>query len=344
MALHPPIAFTGATLTERPDGDELRLMLQSLLGMTSAQEGVVGSNSFKVQEKATPNMSVDILSGPAFTGHDEITPGGLIFDYNDATVNVVVPAADATNPRKDLVILNNRDKTHSGVNADSQLSVVPGTPAASPAEPNPTSAGFKNYQVLAMLDIPAASTSVINARITDRRQVIGPSWAVPNGTAQYPAAPFVGQPVYDISTQTLKVWDGATWTTPYQRDWTSFTPVVLNAGQAAVAKTVNYAKYARHGKLIIAEVDLALTANSAGSGAIRVDLPVTAARNGLIVGTFNFYDVSITTGFVGMAFTANAGTQVEGYRDNVNPFVAMASSIATGDSVRYAVAYEAAAA
>jgi hypothetical protein len=174
VALRQPIALENASSTERPNADEFRLMLQHLLGdaatSSPASAGVVGATSLKVTEKSsTPNMSVDIAAGWVFIKGTETSPSGIYAVYNDATVNVTAAAADATNPRKDLVICRVRDSQYSGASDDAQLVYVAGTPAASPVEPDLDALGYENYAVLALVAVPALDTAITNSQITDRR-------------------------------------------------------------------------------------------------------------------------------------------------------------------------------
>lgn len=176
MTVRQPIALENASAGERPNADEFRSMIQHLgaaatrLG-ASAVHGVTELTGLAVTEKSgTPNMSVDVAAGAAFIDNTQAASwGGTYFVVNDATVNLVVPTADATNPRKDLVILRVRDSFHSGTDDDAGLVYVAGTPAASPAEPNLAALGYANYVVLALVDVPASDTSITNAQITDRR-------------------------------------------------------------------------------------------------------------------------------------------------------------------------------
>lgn len=174
MALRQPIALENASSTERPNADEFRLMLQHLIGDAAtsslASAGVVGATALKVTEKSgTPNMSVDIAAGWVFIEGTEASPSGLYAVYNDATANIAAAAADATNPRKDLVICRVRDSQYSGASDDAELVYVAGTPAASPVEPDLDALGYENYAVLALVDVPALDTSITNSQITDRR-------------------------------------------------------------------------------------------------------------------------------------------------------------------------------
>lgn len=233
MTLGTPVGLNAASGTERPDATTFRRLVAYLVG-TSAQSGVIGINALKVSQRgAGANMSVDIASGPALTEHTEITTGGLLFVYNDATFNLTATAADPTNPRKDLVILHHRDSSISGGNDDAQFAYVAGTPAASPAEPNPVSLGFKNYQVLALVDVPAADTAITDAQITDRRRHVGAGLAVVRDTNGLPATPYEGQTVYDATDDGLKQYSGAAW--GFVAGAQLISSQTLGAGAATVA-------------------------------------------------------------------------------------------------------------
>jgi hypothetical protein len=162
------------------DAKQLRQMLAMLLNsrlhtdlapavsLVSAGggHGVVGSGDLAVTEKSgTPNMSVDVAAGSAYirgtTGADQ----GVYGVTNDAVVNVVIAAADATNARKDLIVARVRDAAYSGANNDVQITVIQGTPAASPADPTVTD----DTLVLARVDVPALDTAITNSQITDLR-------------------------------------------------------------------------------------------------------------------------------------------------------------------------------
>lgn len=140
-----------------------RLVLQSLV----AKEGIVGAGALAVTEKSgTPNMSVDVAAGAAFIAGELGAAPGTYHVYNDAVKNLAISAADATNPRKDLVVARVYDSFYSGATNSWALEVVTGTPAASPAEPTVPD----NCYVLALVDVAAGATSITNANITDRRK------------------------------------------------------------------------------------------------------------------------------------------------------------------------------
>lgn len=156
--LQDPQYLEGGSHTAQGD----RLVLSSLV----AAEGIVGTADLAVTERAgTADMSVDVAAGAAFIAGTESSTQGVYYVFNDATVNLAVAAADATDPRVDLVVAQVRDAFYSGASDDWQLAVLTGTAAATPAEP----AVPDNALVLARIDVAAGAGSVTNADITDRR-------------------------------------------------------------------------------------------------------------------------------------------------------------------------------
>ncbi len=137
-------------------------------------EGVVLSPQWatplKVQQAATPNMSVDVLGGDCIVQGE--AEGGTYFtnDYgsmiftNDATQNLAISAAHATLNRKDIVIAHCYDDNTSG-GSKGLLEVVTGTAASSPSPP---AVPANSYQ-LAEVYVGAAVSSITNANITDKR-------------------------------------------------------------------------------------------------------------------------------------------------------------------------------
>lgn len=103
-----------------------------------------------------------VLSGLAVTGGADMTPavakGAVLSNrtmFAVAAADVTISAADATNPRIDLIV----------VNSSGALAVRTGTPAANP-KPAARSA---NDVVIAMVDVPANDTAIATTQITDKR-------------------------------------------------------------------------------------------------------------------------------------------------------------------------------
>jgi hypothetical protein len=127
--------------------------------------GIVAVGDLAVTENGTPNMSVNVAGGQVFIPGTEGTYQGHYCVENRGTLNVALAAADATNPRKDLLVAKVQDAAYSGATNAASIVAVTGTPAASPAEP----AAPANSWVLAMVDVPANDTAITNSQITDRR-------------------------------------------------------------------------------------------------------------------------------------------------------------------------------
>lgn len=157
--------------------EEVRLSHSALLGSSSASfsggvsasdraHGVVNSGDFAVSQRAAgANMSVDVAGGHAWVRGTENQHQGAYHVYNDGTVNLSVAAADATNPRLDLVVVKVEDDFYSGANKTASVTIVTGTPAASPAYPTLPA----NALVLAAIRVAATASSIGTANITDLR-------------------------------------------------------------------------------------------------------------------------------------------------------------------------------
>lgn len=150
------------------------------------QEGVLSGGSYQViQRAAGANMTVDVASSVgdgAIVQGDSVTAQGAYFvPPTAANVNVDIAAADATNPRNDLVVLEVKDDQHDagGLNL-ARVRVITGTPNASAAignapGANGTPALPSSCLLLAVVNVTAGLASVVTARISDRRAVANPN-------------------------------------------------------------------------------------------------------------------------------------------------------------------------
>lgn len=159
--VNPPYALqtTGIQHTAKL----FRRVLAGLVG-----EGVADFNSagdLKVVPSSPAAMSVRVERGFGFVKGDDSTDQGLYGVYNDGYTTVTVPAADATNPRKDLIVFAVDDATEGQAGDTSTLSLVQGTPAASPSEPALPATALK----LAVVTVPANATSITSGNISDSR-------------------------------------------------------------------------------------------------------------------------------------------------------------------------------
>jgi hypothetical protein len=143
-------------------------------------EGYLSTGSYQViQRAAGANMTVDVTSstgdGAVVTGDSVTAQGRYFVPPTAANVNVDIAASDATNPRNDLVVLEIKDDQHdaSGLNL-ARVRVITGTPNGSAALTdapgvNGTPALPSSCMPLAVVNVTAGSTTVVTARISDRR-------------------------------------------------------------------------------------------------------------------------------------------------------------------------------
>lgn len=100
------------------------------------------------------------------------TGGGWVegFYYeNDSALAVPIAAANATNPRIDLIVLRN-DRTANQI----RLAVVQGVPAAAPVAPALSQTDVLWELVLAEVRVDAAVGVIAAGKVTDRRTLVKP--------------------------------------------------------------------------------------------------------------------------------------------------------------------------
>lgn len=148
IEFYPYDAGDGASVREDDWRDMARLWRNT---------GIIPSklNEFECYADNT-GMQVKIKSGHAWI------EGHLV--KSDAEEVATIPAADGSNPRKDLVVLRN----HFGNNTIS-IEVIEGTPASSPSAPTVSQNTTMWEIALAVVDVAAGETSVEAGHVTDQR-------------------------------------------------------------------------------------------------------------------------------------------------------------------------------
>lgn len=144
-----------------------------LTTMASASGVAMQGNSFKVNQQASPNMSVIVHRGKGIVeGTDALTQGNYGV-FNDGDVTLAISTSDPTRLRVDIVYVNVRDAAVSGSNNDVRLLVSTGNPATGTADETvlPT-----NSMVLAYVNVRANTTQILDSDITDRRR-----WLIAGG-------------------------------------------------------------------------------------------------------------------------------------------------------------------
>lgn len=126
--------------------------------------GVLTDTDLQVLAQSPAAMSVTVNgSAQDSNGGNAWLPGGYRLN-NDAVLALTVAAADASNPRIDLVVAG-VDATQSPYNPE--VKVITGTAAASPSVPaTPT-----GYLALAQIAVAAGATSISQSNITDMRAI-----------------------------------------------------------------------------------------------------------------------------------------------------------------------------
>jgi len=144
-------------------------------------EGVKGSFNTTDLKVTAPGgtMTVSVAAGQAMVrGH---------YYYNTSAATLTISTANATNPRIDAIVINLDPSVNSAV-----LTVVAGTPAASPVAPTLTQTDATVYQfLLATVLVPAAASSISAGNVTDARTFLGQGWfstPVQSKTAAYTLA------------------------------------------------------------------------------------------------------------------------------------------------------------
>lgn len=163
---------TAPAWMENSDEHHAVIYRQMLAGVTGGAAGVVNAAALAVSERdGTANTSVDVAPGGAFIPSTRAAAQGSYFAYNDGTINVPLSAAHPTNDRIDRILIQVRDSAQDVAltQDDNRIYVVEGEPASVPELPE---VDVDDWIELARVLVPAGSTSITNADITDVRVVI----------------------------------------------------------------------------------------------------------------------------------------------------------------------------
>ena len=186
---------------------------RALGGLVVYRNSIVGTGDWATTQNGTPNMSVNVAEGRGLVVGTEATYQGGYFCESQGVTNLAITAANATNPRIDLIVARVKDAAYSGaVNAFS-LEVVTGTAAASPVAP----ATPVDSYVVATIAVGAAVTSILTANVTDNRTTTTSGLLTAAGgtlictSTTRPASPVNGMQIYETDTTRTAVWNGTAW-------------------------------------------------------------------------------------------------------------------------------------
>ena len=138
-----------------------RLTQQALWATT----GIINMASMEVTANSPAGMTVIVSGGWAAIVGTTQPDMGVYVAYNDAPVTLTITAANATNPRWDLVCATVNDSYYSGSTDNVVYQVIAGTPASSPTVP----ATPNNSIALAKVYVGAAVLAINSGDITDLR-------------------------------------------------------------------------------------------------------------------------------------------------------------------------------
>lgn len=172
-----------------------------------------GATGLSVQEGVRPGPGLDVtLAGSTITitagaaviqGGSSTAQGGYML-LSDASVTKTLTAANATNPRVDLVYARIRDTDADASGArDGDIIYLAGTAGASPVAPTPPD---PSVTVLATISVPTSGGGSPVVSYSSRAYTAA-AGAVTYGISP-PPNPFIGQ-LWDLAG--LRRWDGSTW-------------------------------------------------------------------------------------------------------------------------------------
>jgi hypothetical protein len=178
----------------------------------TVSEGVVGAaTDFKVAAGAT-GLSIDVTEGTAYVTGDDDPNQANYYCILRAPVNSGsfaaggIPAAHATKPRLDQIILHVYDDEWDGSGSEGyELEVLPGTATTGATLDNRTGAAALPNTAILLADVlvPAAATSIHSADIRDRRAVSSEAGGG-GGALRVQRAGALPTPIFDdFSTNTI---------------------------------------------------------------------------------------------------------------------------------------------
>lgn len=255
MAFGSGWGFDGVTY----DGKEMRELVETLTGGLSGVVG--GTNALAVSQQAVATSTVKAAEGGAVIPATASGEGGSYQVYNDADLTSPTISPTAANGRKDRLIL----RVTSGVPA---LEVVQGVASGSPAEPSITG---DNYLELALITLPASTTNITDAMITDRRARFAAGGTVICTSSTHPASPYEGQEIWETDTNRKFVYDGSAWQPiPAGRRFSAgLNTTALSGGNVVIAHGLGTTPTA---------VTVTLTSTNTGS-VLQVARPYTGGKD-----------------------------------------------------------------
>lgn len=246
------------------------------LGATSPRSGVNPMYGNRLQVTG----SGSIMQASVNTGMCWVSTGsawsGAYHCVNDASVNITIAAAHATQYRRDLIIAQVEDTSFGDGVSAWKLAVVQGTNSAGAPAPLPTVPS--RSLILGTIRVDPAITN-LSGKVDDSRTYFGGLGAVPCTNTTNPSSPHAGLIIYEYDTQTLKYYDGSA----YQylssgASWKAYTPSWTAASvNPSLGNGSITGRYVQLGKQVLVRANITSgTTTTYGSGQYRISLPVNS--------------------------------------------------------------------
>jgi hypothetical protein len=248
-----------------------------------------GASGLQVTAGVRPGPGLDVsVAGGTIT----VTPGAAVVQsaasalagpyeaWIDANWTQALTAADATNPRSDLVYLRVRDTDEDGSGfRDCSPAYVAGTPAASPV--TPSIPGGTSGVILGVISVPkvGAGSPTVSYATRPYSVTAGGVQPVPSGLLGASGV-YIGQTRYNASLGYLQTWNGSAWVAP--GDWTTY-PCVWTAATTNPVKNSGtlVGRYSLVGHTCTVKIELATASDTTfGSGVYSFSLPFTSGAAG----------------------------------------------------------------
>lgn len=212
----------GSDADRKVTTEDARIALASLLTPTGS--GIGTRNGFRpypagnlvTASSPSPDTNIRVAAFQYVMNASRGT--GPYIATNDAIKTVDVLAgnpANPSNPRNDLIVMQQSDQFYSDPLNVFEVKRITGTPSGSPVDPSVP--GSPDYVILARIVVPAGATSITNANITNLNQT-GSIFTVAAGgilpitsVANRPTAPFTGMTINRTDLGVNEAFDGTNW-------------------------------------------------------------------------------------------------------------------------------------
>lgn len=193
-------------------GRMLRQLLGVLTGGGTAARPLAGRSGVNPRTPATTVAATSTTwtvhpHGGYIDGETSASAGGYLYSF-DTDQTGAMNAADASNPRIDLISVRVSDPAESDGTANPKIEALytVGTPAAIPVPP----ATPARSMVLAQINVPKLGTGSPSVSWVAPYTVASGGIVPASGSTQYPPSPYLGQYIDDASLGLLR-WDGSAW-------------------------------------------------------------------------------------------------------------------------------------